>query len=266
MGERKFKSISELISLRGKSAIITGAGAGMGAATARRFAEAGADLWLLDIDAANLAALKAELADTDVHVRTYAIDLGHKAKIDDFWATLSAPGPDILVNNAGIFPFQSFVKTNEDFVLQVMNVNLHAVYWMCQHFVRMRLKQGGVIINIASIEAQLPFKDDLAHYTTGKAAVIALTRSLARDYGRKGFRANVILPGGIVTEGTKNVARLAWKDWRLLKDGFKFWLRLPMGRMGRPDEVARISLVLASELASYMNGAVIPVDGGFLSA
>ncbi len=266
MVKREFKSISELISLRGKSAIITGAGAGMGAATARRFAEAGADLLLLDINAAHLTTLQAELTDSGVNVHAHVINLEHKVEIDDFWAGLSAPGPDILVNNAGIFPFQSFVETDEDFVLKVMNINLYAVYWMCQHFVRMRLKRGGVIINIASIEAQLPFKDDLAHYTTGKAAVIALTRSLARDYGRKGFRANVILPGGIVTEGTKSVARLAWKDWRLLKDGLKFWLRLPLGRMGQPDEVARISLVLASELASYMNGAVVPVDGGFLSA
>jgi len=260
------KTISDLISLRGKSAIITGAGAGMGAATARRFAEADADLLLLDINAESLATLKDELSSANVSVSTYPINLASKAEIDKFWEGLGDTKPDILLNNAGIFPFRDFLETDEDFVQKVMDVNLNAVYWMCQHFVRARIKQGGTIVNIGSIEAILPFKRGLAHYTTGKAAVIALTRALAKDYGSKGIRANVILPGGIVTEGTKSVMKGIWKDWSLIKDGIKFKMRLPLGRLGQPDEVARISLVLASEMSSYVNGAVVPVDGGFLSA
>jgi len=189
-----------------------------------------------------------------------------KTEIDAFWQSLPDPKPDILVNNAGIFPFMDFLDTDETFVDSVMKINYEAVYWMCQHFVRDRLKLGGAIVNIGSIEAQLPFKKDLAHYTTGKAAVIALTRSLARDYGDVGIRANVILPGGIITEGTKGAAKGIWKNPGLIKDGISFKSRLPLARMGQPDEVARITLVLASDMASYMTGAVIPVDGGFLSA
>jgi NAD(P)-dependent dehydrogenase (short-subunit alcohol dehydrogenase family) len=260
------KSLSELLSLAGKTAVITGAAAGMGAATARRFAEAGANVHLLDIHQTNLDALEEALADCDVVITTHQIDLTRKSEIDAFWQGLADPKPDILVNNAGIFPFKDFLDTDEAFVDSVMKINYEAVYWMCQHFIRARLKQGGVIVNIGSIEAQIPFKKDLAHYTTGKAAVIALTRSLARDYGRKGFRANAILPGGIITAGTKSSAREVWKNPALVKDGIAFMSRLPLGRLGQADEVARMTLVLASDLASYMNGAVVPVDGGFLSA
>jgi len=264
--ETTSKSLTQLLSLAGKTAVITGAAAGMGAATARRFAEAGANLHLLDIDQENLDALELELAGCDVSVNFHQIDLTRKSEIDAFWQSLPEPKPDILVNNAGIFPFKDFLDTDESFVDKVMKINYEAVYWMCQHFIRARIKLGGTIVNIGSIEAQIPFKKDLAHYTTGKAAVIALTRSLARDYGRQGFRANAILPGGIITAGTKSSAKEVWKNPTLIKDGMHFMSRLPLGRLGQPDEVARVNLVLASEMASYMNGAVVPVDGGFLSA
>lgn len=262
------KTISQLISLQGKTAIITGAAAGMGAATARRFSEAGANLLLLDVSEEGLSILKEDLLSIDRSVETFNVDLADKNAIDQFWADLGDISPDILVNNAGIFPFKDFLETDKDFVQKVMDVNLNAVYWMCQHFIRQckQIKKGGAIVNIGSIEAILPFKEDLAHYTTGKAAVIALTRSLARDYGGKGIRANVILPGGIMTEGVKSAAKDIWKELGLIKDGIYFKARLPLGRFGDPDEVARIILVLVSEMASYMNGAVVPVDGGFLSA
>jgi 3-oxoacyl-[acyl-carrier protein] reductase len=262
-----FQPIQQLISLEGKTAVITGAAAGMGAAIARRFQEAGANLILIDINQEGLDVFRAELAKED-GIRAFAFDLGDKGAIDGFWAGLREESPDILVNNAGIYPFRDFLDTDEAFVRNVFDINLHAVYWMCQDFVRRRrqVKAGGAIVNIASIEAQLPFKEGLAHYTVGKAGVIALTRALARDYGKKGIRANVVLPGGILTEGTKAVAKEVWKRPGLIKDGYDFKQRLPLGRMGQPDEVARMVLVLASDLAAYVTGAVVPVDGGFLSA
>ena len=268
MAETTLTPLADLISLRGKTAVITGAAAGMGAATARRFAEAGASLHLLDIDHENLLAQQAALHKLGAKVSVTTIDLAQKVEIDAFWQKMDAVPIDILVNNAGIFPFRNFLETDEELVHRVMDINFTAVYWMCQQFIRRRLreKRAGAIINIGSIEAHLPFKEDLAHYTTGKAAVIALTRALARDYGGKGIRANVVLPGGIHTQGTRQAAKGAWKDLKLIKDGVKFMGRLPLGRMGQADEVARINLVLASDLSSYMTGAVVPVDGGFLSA
>ena len=121
-------------------------------------------------------------------------------------------------------------------------------------------------MNIASIEAQLPFKSDLAHYATTKSAVIALTRALARDYSGKGIRANVILPGGVMTEGTRSAAKQIFKHPGLIMDGIRYQSRLPLGRLGQPDDVARMVLVLGSDLSAYMTGAVVAVDGGFLSA
>ena len=107
----------------------------------------------------------------------------------------------------------------------------------------------------------------MAPYTISKAGVLALTRSLARDYGKKGFRVNALVPGGIITPGTKNVAKNVLKlDLGLVKTGYDFMTRLPLNRMGKPDEVARMALVLSCDLSSYMNGALVPVDGGFLSA
>ena len=123
-----------------------------------------------------------------------------------------------------------------------------------------------MILNVGSIEAFLPFKDDLAHYSVSKAGVLALTLALAKEYG-KDFRVNALVPGGILTEGTRHVAMDVLKlNLGLVKAGVEFRTRLPIGRFGHPDEVALMALVLASDLASYVQGALIPVDGGFLSA
>ena len=122
-------------------------------------------------------------------------------------------------------------------------------------------------MNIASIEAILPFAEGLVPYNISKIGVIALTRALAKEYGKHGFRINVIIPGGIITPGTKAVAReISQFKLGLLKTGVQFKMRLPLNRGGQPDEVARIALVLASDLSSYVHGALIPVDGGFLSS
>jgi NAD(P)-dependent dehydrogenase (short-subunit alcohol dehydrogenase family) len=261
-------SLAELVSLNGKTAMITGAAAGIGAAIARRFAEAGAQLQLVDMNEAGVSALCRDLMAEGAVASPYTVDLASKAALDHFWEGIEEAAPDILVNNAGIFPFCDFLDTDEALIDRVTAVNLYAVFWLCQHFVRARLRQrrGGAIVNISSVEAQVSFKEDLAHYTIGKAGTISLTRALARDYGRRGIRANVVLPGAIDTEGTRRARRSVWQDLSLLKDGYHFQARLSLGRWGKADEVARMVLVLASDLASYMNGAVVPVDGGFLSA
>jgi NAD(P)-dependent dehydrogenase (short-subunit alcohol dehydrogenase family) len=261
------QSPDRLISLEGKRALITGGAAGIGKAIARRLASAGAALELVDIDGDGLAAARSELESCGADVRVHTADISAREDRDKLWESLAGQGPDVLVNNAGIYPFRSFLDVDEGFYRQVMGINLDAVYWMCQHMIRKRRKRGGVIVNIGSIEAILPLKDDLAHYSVSKAGVIALTRALAKEHGKHGFRINVIVPGGILTEGTKRVARgLLRAEFGLLKAGLELKQRLPIGRLGRPDEVARMVLVLASDLSSYVHGAVIPVDGGFLAA
>jgi 3-oxoacyl-[acyl-carrier protein] reductase len=265
---QKDHGLSDLLAFSGKSVLITGAAAGMGAATAKRFAEAGAKLLLLDIDEARLQAVQKTLMQGEIEIDIYPIDLGNKEEIDRFWEDLDRDEPDILINNAGIFPFNDFLHTDEEFVQKVLDVNLLSVYWMCQYYIRRRTKarREGSIVIVGSIEAMLPFKDDLAHYSMSKAGIMALTRALARDFGRKRIRVNAVLPGGIKTEGIIKAAKGVWRSPKLIKDGLSFANRLSLGRLGRPDEIARVILFLASDMASYMTGALVPVDGGFLSA
>ena len=265
--KKVLKPLHKLVSLDGKRALITGSAAGIGRAIAYRFAEAGADLDLVDIDKSGLVSVKKELSPFKSEVDIHEVDVSCRKAIDVLWEKLSGKEPDILVNNAGIYPFQNFLEVDDASLKRVMDINLNSALWMCQHMIRGRLKRGGVIINISSIEAILPFAEDLVPYDISKAGVIALTRALAKKYGKNGFRINVIIPGGILTPGTKAVAKeLTQFKLSLLKSGLEFKLRLPLGRAGQADEVARIALVLASDLSSYVHGALIPVDGGFLSA
>jgi len=257
--------MSNLIRLDDKTGVITGAASGIGAAMAYRFAEAGADLVLVDLNMEGLEAVKAEAGSFGVDVSLHKVDLADKSQIDGLWAELG--NTSVLVNNAGIYPMRDFLELDPNLLSKVMDVNLTQALWMSQHFIRRNMGRGGCIVNVSSIEAVLPFKDGMTHYAVSKSGVIALTRGLARDYGRHGFRVNAIIPGGIVTPGTMSVAKELTKlKLGLIKDGYDFKARLPMGRAGAPDEVARIALVLASEASSYVTGALIPVDGGFLSS
>jgi len=264
---KALKPLSELISLEGKRALITGSAVGIGRAMACRFAEAGADLELVDMNRKGLGLVRTELSRLGSEIDIYKVDLSKEEEIDALWEELSGKEPDILVNNAGIYPFKNFLEVNDAFLSKVIDINLKSVFLMCQHMIKRRLKRGGVIINIGSIEAILPFAEDLVPYDISKTGVIALTRALAKQYGKNGFRINVILPGGITTPGTKAVAKeLSRFKIGLLKTGVQFAMRLPLRRGGQPDEVARIAVVLASDLSSYVHGTLIPVDGGFLSA
>jgi len=260
------RPLGDLVSLKGRKALITGAASGIGRAAALRFAEAGANLELVDIDEFGLKETKALSEEFGVEVNVHRVDLSRKIEIDALWEALRDKEPDILINNAGVYWFKDFTEVDDGFYERVMAINLDSVFWMCQHFVRARKDRGGVIINVSSIEAFLPFAKGLVHYDAAKLGVVAITRAIAREYGKR-IRANVIVPGGIETEGVRKLKKEAIMKLDMEKIGisFHFNARLPMGRFGQPDEVARVMLFLASDLASYVNGAVIPVDGGFLS-
>ena len=264
---KSIKLLLELISLKGKRALITGSAAGIGKAIAYRLAEAGAHLQLIDANKKGLESVKKGLSDFGSEIEVFTVDLASKQEIDGLWVELSGKEPDILVNNAGIYPFKKFLEVDEFFLKRVMDVNLNSALWMCQHMIRKRAKKGGIIINVGSIEAIMPFARDLIAYDISKIGVIALTRALAREHSSRGFRINALVPGGIATPGTRQVAKeLAKLKVGILQTGIDFYRRLPAGRGGQPDEVARMALVLACDLSSYVHGALVPVDGGFLSA
>jgi NAD(P)-dependent dehydrogenase (short-subunit alcohol dehydrogenase family) len=262
------KCSADSISLKGKKTMISGAASGIGKSISWRFAESGSDLILMDINEKGLQSTKEYLSGMGVEISTYVINLSKKEVIDDFWNNLGNGIPDILINNSGIYPFKDYLKVEQSFYDNTLDVNLHSVFWMCQNFIRLRKKLGGIIVNTSSIEAIMPFKEDLSHYSISKSGVYSLTRSLAQDYGRIGFRINGILPGAIKTPGTDNLVKMAITKLKLnlLKTGYNFQSRLALGRWGKPDEVAKVVLFLCSDLASYVQGVMIPVDGGFLSS
>ncbi len=261
------EKIENLISLRGKRALITGAAAGIGYAMALRFAELGANLELVDIHMRGLRKVKEEAEKFGVVVNIYKVDISRRENIVKLWDNMGDP-PDIVVNNAGVYLFQDFVEVDEEFLDKILDINLKSVFWMCQEMIRRRGKKGGIIINVASIEAVLPFATGLVHYDISKMGVIALTRALAREYGKKGFRVNAIIPGGIETRGVKKLKKEAAMKLKvdMIKTAINFKNRLPLGRFGTPDEVARVAVLLATDISSYITGAMIAVDGGFLSA
>ncbi len=269
MGKKNnLESLTESIALKGKKTLISGAGSGIGRAISYRFAEAGSDLLLLDINEKGLQSTEKCLDSFNCNKQNYVFDLSKKEEIDKFWENLDGDIPDILINNAGIYPFKDYLEVDANFYAKTLEINLDSVFWMCQNFIRKRKKRGGIIVNTSSIEALVPFKEDLAHYSISKSGVIALTRSLARDYGRKGFRVNGILPGAIKTPGTDSLVKgaIAKLQLNLIKTAYDFNSRLALGRWGKPDEVAKVVLFLSSDLASYVQGVMLPVDGGFLSS
>jgi 3-oxoacyl-[acyl-carrier protein] reductase len=195
--------LSELISLKGDKALITGPALGIGKAMAYRFAEAGADLEFVDMNERGLKVVAEELSKFKVGMGIHKVNLSSREEINILWEELKGKEPDILVNNAGIYPFRDFLEVDEAFFSKVMDINLKSTLLTCQHMIKRRLKKGGVIIDICSIEALMPFVEGMASYSISKAGVIALTRSLAKEYGKHGFRVNAIIPGGIITPGQR---------------------------------------------------------------
>jgi NAD(P)-dependent dehydrogenase (short-subunit alcohol dehydrogenase family) len=261
-------NLSDAISLKGKKTMISGAASGIGEATSRRFAESGSDLLLVDMDEKGLNKTEEDLDIFNVKIQTIVTDLSSKDKIDNIWDNLGNNIPDILINNSGIFPQKDFLEIDHGFYNKVLSNNLDSVFWMCQNFIKIRKNSGGIIVNTSSIEAVTPFKDKMVHYGASKSGVYALTRSLAHDYGKKGFRVNGVIPGAVITQGINKQIKTAMKkiNLGLLKTGINYMNRVPFKRLGKPDEIAKVILFLCSDLASYVHGVLIPVDGGFLSS
>lgn len=262
------RTVSDLISLRGRTALVTGAAMGIGRAISERLAEAGADLMLVDVNAEALAETASSIANVyGRKVTQHVVDLSRREHVDALWDEIGSDPPDVLVNNAGIFNQRDFLEVDEALLERTMAVNLKSVFYMCQHMIKRRGNRGGVIVNVSSVEAVLHLVKGLVHYGISKMGVVALTRALAREYGPRGFRVNAVMPGGIRTPGAERMKNEALKrlDFGFILDGMSFLRRVPLRRLGEPDEVARVVLFLASDLSSYVNGAVIVVDGGFLT-
>jgi len=264
---KEYIPITELISLTHKTAIVTGGAMGIGFAISHRLAEAGVSITIVDSNGEQAEKVSEELVNHGYQATFIQCDVSREEEVLEMVSTTvrEMGGVDILINNAGVYrsiPLQE--TTGEDFE-RMISVNLKGTF-LCSREVSRRMierGQGGCIINIASIESVHPSYAGLAAYDASKGGVLMLTKSMALELGRHDIRVNAIAPGGIVTEGM-----FSCLDELPLAQGReplkRFMARIPLGRMGRADDIGRVALFLTSDLASYITGSLIVVDGGYL--
>ena len=262
----KTPSIADMMSLKRKTVLVTGGAQGIGLATALRYAEAGADIVLLDIDEVAIdKATKIIKKGCGVKVYPYRVDLSKIEAIESFWEHIDVI-PDILVNNAGVFWSRKLEKLTSDDYDQMHHINTKAVVFMCKNMI-MRSKKAGTIINIGSIESEMGMNNNMLAYGASKASIPAITHALTRDYTKKGWKINCVLPGGVITPGATKIGMTALKhfDFSIIATSFKFNMRLPYGKFASPDDIARVVLFLGTPMSDYMRGSKVIVDGGFLA-
>jgi len=241
--------------LEGKTAIVTGASRGIGKAISTKLAEAGCNIAFTDLFYDDIAkATESELQSLGVKAKMYASDASKFADtqrvveeiIKDFGNV------QILVNNAGITKDGLLMRMTEAQWDAVINVNLKSVFNFTKAVQTNMLKnREGSIINLSSVVG-VSGNAGQANYSASKAGIIGFTKSVAKELGSRGIRSNAIAPGFIITEMTAKIPEEARKQWEA---------SIPMRRGGTPEEVAKVALFLASDLASYVSGQVIHVCG-----
>jgi len=255
-------NIKKQFDLNGKTAIITGSSKGIGKAIAKALAENGAHVVISSRDQEACDKVVDEFKIEGLKAIGIACHIGKEEQrinlVNQTIAKLG--GVDILVNNAAINPvFGPLEDAGEDAFDKIMDVNVKAP-WMLSNLVlpSMQKRDGGSIINLASVEALTPGLG-LGLYSTSKAALLMLTKNQAKEWGKYGIRSNALCPGLIKTK----FSAALWQNEKILQ---KIEKTLPSGRMGMPDEMAGIVCLLASDAGSYMTGGVYTADGGYMIA
>jgi NAD(P)-dependent dehydrogenase (short-subunit alcohol dehydrogenase family) len=250
--------VYDLFNVKGRKALVTGAGRGIGKVLALALAEAGCDVALLGLHRENLEEVAAEINKLGVRNLVFEADISRKSDVDRaFTMTATEFGRlDICVNNAGISMQKPVEEMPEKDWDRMMDINLKGVFLCSQAAARLMLpRQSGSIINIGSISSRtvnVPQKQ--AVYNTSKAGVVMLSRSMAVEWAPHGVRVNSISPGYMKTEMTLSSMSQLFPAWESLT---------PMGRLGEPEELRGALIFLASDASAYMTGHDLVVDGGY---
>ena len=244
--------------LREKVAVVTGAAKGIGKATAELFAREGARLVITDMDEANLSQLRERLAGSGAEVEAVAGDV---SVVEDARRMISAAVEgfgriDVLVANAGIIPLNTIVEATPEDWDHVMAVDGRGMFLTCKYAIEEMLETGGGSIVCLSSISGLAGQAQQAAYGPAKFVATGLTKHLAVEWADRGIRVNAVAPGTILTEA---VAELPDEYKEPMLEAH------PVGRLGEPAEVANAILFLASDEASFITGAILPVDGGYLA-
>src|SRR5437868_7080917 len=245
--------------VEGKTAIITGAARGIGEAIATKFAEHGANVafsYVSDSSAEKASALENKLKGLGVKAKAFKSNAGDFAQCEIFVKdVLKEFGTvDICVNNAGISKDNLLLRMTPDQWNDVIQVNLNSVFYMTKQVIRPMMKaKNGVIINMSSIIGEMGNAGQTS-YAASKAGIIGFTKSVAKELGSRNIRCNAIAPGFVETDMTSYLKEGEQAD--------KYKAGIPLGKFGTSEDIANVTLFLASDLAAYVTGQVISVDGG----
>lgn len=258
------KALQQLLDLSGQSAIVTGGAKGIGYGIAYRLAEAGAQVLVADLDDTTAEKTAQELQGKGWTAQAMKVDVSDEENVKQMVAACKEKfgSVDILVNNAGIYPPVPIAQMTLDNFEKVIHVNLRSVFMATKYASEvMKSQGGGKIINITSIDALHPSMVGLAHYDASKHGAWGFTKNSALELAAHNIRVNAIAPGGVQTPGVAAMQQGGPVDPEAIK---AFMAKIPMGRMGEPDEIGMVTLFLASEMSTYMTGEQIVVDGGAL--
>jgi 2-keto-3-deoxy-L-fuconate dehydrogenase len=248
-----------------KSAIVTGGGSGIGQAIALCFAANGAKVRIVDINAKQAEETAKQITNAGGSATPHSCDVTDQQQVrNTFQGIFAGERVEILVNNAGVSHVGTAESTTEEDFDRLFLVNVKGIY-NCIHVCvgQMKAKGGGVILNMASIAGSAALADRFA-YSMSKGAVIAMTYSVARDYLQHNIRCNCISPARVHTPFVDDYLRKNYPGRE--KEMYEKLARSqPVGRMGKPEEVASLALFLCSDEASFITGVDYPLDGGFLN-
>jgi NAD(P)-dependent dehydrogenase (short-subunit alcohol dehydrogenase family) len=243
--------------LEGRRALVTGGASGIGEAVCRVFSTAGASVVVSDINKSSAEALATELPNATAVVMDVTDEVSVRSVVQGL------PGLDILVNNAGIGLVGGVEETELADFERLLRVNVEGVFLVTKYAVPHLIRSRGAIVNVGSVAGLIGVKKRFAYCAT-KGAVVAMTRQLAVDYPKE-FRVNCVCPG---TVDSPFVEAYLEKYHKHEKESMREQLnaRQPIGRLGRPDEIAHLALYLASDEAAFTTGSVITIDGGWTAA